>query len=336
VPVEMGFNRRRRVVKGMKKTFVLDTNVLLHNAESIESFADNEVIVPMAVIEELDKFKTHNDELGRNARQVIRRIDGLRANGANLRDGVPLSNGGLLKIVSAKAFPNEIGLESDVADNLILRIAYGIHRQGNVVIFVSKDINARLKADALGIQAEDFEKQKINFDELYTGYSEQKVANYIVDSFFESTVLEEPGLGRHPNEFISLIDESNEKHTALAKVAKPGTLKHLSKKYDMDKILNIFKREKIIKESKDWPDLKFGRPKDTKSCPGGYKGRIGIFEVLEVTETIKELINKERPSDEIQKQAEKENMITMLEDGLIKAVQKITSIEEVFRVIREE
>ena len=113
-------------------------------------------------------------------------------------------------------------------------------------------------------------------------------------------------------------------------------IKNLSKKYEMDKILNIFKREKIIKESKDWPDLKFGRPKDTKSCPGGYKGRIGIFEVLEITETIKELINKEKPSDEVQKQAEKENMITMLEDGLVKAAQKITSIEEVFRVIREE
>jgi PhoH-like ATPase len=89
------------VQPGSRKTFVLDTNVLLHNATSIESFADNIVVLPMAVIEELDKFKTHNDELGRNARAVIRRLDELRAKG-NLRDGVPLSNKGILKIRTSK------------------------------------------------------------------------------------------------------------------------------------------------------------------------------------------------------------------------------------------
>ena len=113
-------------------------------------------------------------------------------------------------------------------------------------------------------------------------------------------------------------------------------IRNLSKKYDMEKILNVFKREKIIKGNQNWQDLRFGKPKDTQSCPEGYKGRLGIFETLEVTETIKELINKEKSSDEIQKQAEKENMITMLEDGLIKAAQRITSVEEILRVIREE
>jgi len=113
-------------------------------------------------------------------------------------------------------------------------------------------------------------------------------------------------------------------------------IRNLSKKYDMEKILNVFKREKIIKGNQNWQDLRFGKPKDTQSCPEGYKGRLGIFETLEVSETIKELINKEKSSDEIQKQAEKENMITMLEDGLIKAAQRITSVEEILRVIREE
>ena len=83
----------------MSKTFVLDTNVLLHNADSVESFADNAVVIPMAVIEELDKFKTSSNELGRNARQVIRRLDTLRQEG-NLRDGVPLKGGGTLRILS--------------------------------------------------------------------------------------------------------------------------------------------------------------------------------------------------------------------------------------------
>ena len=82
----------------MKKHFVLDTNVLLHNSDAISSFADNVVILPMTVIEELDKFKSRNDELARNARQVIRRLDKLRSRG-HLGDGVTMENDGILKIV---------------------------------------------------------------------------------------------------------------------------------------------------------------------------------------------------------------------------------------------
>ena len=91
----------------MKKTFVLDTNVLLHNSNCIESFADNIVVIPMAVIEELDKFKSNNDELGRNARQVIRRLDNLRRRG-RLGEGVPMDNGGTLKIIIDKFLPYAI------------------------------------------------------------------------------------------------------------------------------------------------------------------------------------------------------------------------------------
>lgn len=216
----------------MKKIFVLDTNVLLHNAESVESFKDNIVVLPMAVIEELDKFKTHNDELGRNARQVIRRIDELRAKG-NLRDGVPLANGGQLKIITSKQFNDDTGLGSDAVDNHIIRIAYGLHKQGEAVTFVSKDINARLKADALGIQAEDFENQKVNFDDLYSGYSEIRVSGDLIDAFFKSNILENTGIGNYPNEFLMMIDEKNEKHTALARVVRHGVLKHLTNKYDL-------------------------------------------------------------------------------------------------------
>jgi len=225
----------------MKKTFVLDTNVLLHNAESVESFADNDVILPMAVIEELDNFKTRNDELGRNARQVIRRIDELREKG-NLRDGVPLQNGGALRILSSRQFEDNIGLENPIADNLILRIAYGLHKQGQTVIFVSKDINARLKADALGLQAEDFEKEKVNFDDLYPGYSELTVDSEVIDSFFKKDILEIDGIGQFPNEFIKLKDEKNDKHNALCRVMKPGKIRHLSSLYDI--IWSIHARNK--------------------------------------------------------------------------------------------
>jgi PhoH-like ATPase len=215
----------------MVKTFVLDTNVLLHNAESIESFADNTVVLPMAVIEELDKFKGHNDELGRNARHVIRRLDALRVSG-NLRDGVPLGNGGKLKIIADLPDKTDIGLHPDMPDNDILKVAYELSKNGDHVIFVSKDINARVKADALGLQAVDFEKQKVKFDELYPGYSEAEVEGEMVDSFFKSQVIDAPGIGQYPNEFVLMKDKDNEKHTALTKVIKPGSLTHLMSQYD--------------------------------------------------------------------------------------------------------
>jgi PhoH-like ATPase len=226
----------------MTKTFVLDTNVLLHNAESIECFADNTVVIPMAVIEELDRFKGHNDELGRNARQVIRRLDRLRTQGS-LREGVPLEAGGVLKITSSRhaGSPDDL-LEDQTTDNRILRLAYALFKHGETVIFVSKDINARLKADAMGLQAVDFEKEKVNFDELYSGYSECEVSADVITEFFNSKVLEAENLGRMPNEFLMLHAETNGKKTALARVLKPGRITHLSSHYDH--VWNIQARNK--------------------------------------------------------------------------------------------
>ena len=181
----------------MPKIFVLDTNVLLHDAGAIESFADNMVVLPMAVIEELDKFKTRSDELGRNARTVIRRIDALRVEGS-LREGVPMENGGSLMIITGRGLALDTGLEDDIPDNRILRVAYALHERQNStdgkVIFVTKDINARLKADALGIEAQDFEKQKVKFDELFTGYAELDVPKDTVDRFYQEEIFEIEGL----------------------------------------------------------------------------------------------------------------------------------------------
>ena len=225
----------------MNKTFVLDTNVLLHNAECIESFADNTVILPMAVIEELDNFKGHSNELGRNARQVIRRLDKLRAAG-NLRDGVPLESGGCLKILPCRFEPNGTGLTADMPDNRIIHLAYDLREKGEHVIFVTKDINARLKADAIGLQAEDFEKEKINFDEMYSGYSETSVPGDLIEAFFESKILEAEGVGTYPNEFLLLVDEANDKHKALARVLQPGVLTHLASRFE--KVWNVQARNK--------------------------------------------------------------------------------------------
>ncbi len=216
----------------MKKNFVLDTNVLLHNAGCIDSFADNVVVLPMAVIEELDMFKSQNDELGRNARLVIRKLDRLRTKG-KLGDGVPMSNGGILKISRSQAGNGDMGLNAQTPDNHIIHVAYDLLKKGERVIFVSKDINARLKADALGIEVRDFEKQKVKIDEMFTGYREVKVTPAAIEKFHAEKKLH---LNSHhqpiyPNEFVVLIDQENDKHTVLTRAKDHGDLVELNSEW---------------------------------------------------------------------------------------------------------
>ncbi|MCG2809037.1 MAG: GspE/PulE family protein [Candidatus Portnoybacteria bacterium] len=127
-----------------------------------------------------------------------------------------------------------------------------------------------------------------------------------------------------------LIPETKKKYTL-----SQDEIKSLEKEFDMSKILKVLKKEKIIKPNYDWKDIEFYRPGKTEKNDEGYKGRVGIFEVLEVSEAIKDLIVKEADADDIQEQAQKEGMLTMLEDGMIKAAQGQTSIEEILRVTKE-
>ena len=214
-----------------QKYFVLDTNVLLHNADSLTSFTDNYVVLPMTVIEELDKFKRHNDELGRNARHVIRQLDKLRLTGS-LKDGVAMENGGVLKItVERRNMPGAL-LDMSIADNRILAVANSLHEEGHSVIFVSKDINARLKADALGIDTMDFEKQKCNADDLYSGSRNISVPAEVIDRFYKDKALETEGFDFHHNEFILLQDEGNPKHSGIGRATGKNSLVHLNAKYE--------------------------------------------------------------------------------------------------------
>ncbi|MDH3360647.1 MAG: PIN domain-containing protein, partial [Desulfobulbaceae bacterium] len=215
----------------MPKFFVLDTNVLLHNSDSIDAFADNIVVLPMAVIEELDKFKSHSDELGRNARQVIRQLDNLRTKG-RLGEGIKMENGGILKIDSTPVGEGIPNLDMRVADNKILSVAYKLLQAKERVIFVSKDINARLKADALGIDVQDFEKQKVNFDELYAGFRALSVSPEILEKFFKQEEMELAGNEFFPNEFILLEDETNPKHSGIGRAKDENTVVHLLNKHE--------------------------------------------------------------------------------------------------------
>ncbi len=203
----------------MKKQFVLDTNVLLHNAGAIFGFEDNDVVLPMEVIEELDRFKRHADEKGRNARTAIRSLDTLRTQGS-LGKGIDLDNGGTLRVLVDDTSGEDIpGLADAVTDNRIVRAAYYLSRKndGKRVIFVSKDINARIKADAIGLDVMDFEREKVNFDELYPGWRSLRVSGEALDGFYRDGVMDLAGNELFPNEFVRLENAANEKHTALAK-----------------------------------------------------------------------------------------------------------------------
>lgn len=154
-----------------KKIYILDTNVLLYDPKALENFTGSLVGIPIMVLEELDTYKTQSTQRGFNSREVIRRLDDLRQRGS-LREGVPLDNGGILKVLFAgtkdQCDPSPLPL--DVIDNQILYTAYCQKMAGYEVCFISKDINARVKSDVIGIPAEDYLKDVVTRDILFKGW----------------------------------------------------------------------------------------------------------------------------------------------------------------------
>lgn len=215
-----------------RKTFVLDTNVLLHNPKSLFMFQDNEVVIPLVVIEELDKFKSNNDDKGRNARQVIREIDRLRTEG-RLFEGVKINDlGGTLRIDRCEQ-PLPFGFDANVVDNRILAVAHALHNEGRKTIFITKDINARVKGDALGVEVEDFEADRVDADWLYSGYAEIVVPSEIIDELYNERQLpaerikdsltqtvdgQTLTIPLFTNEFVLMRDASDQSHTGLARL----------------------------------------------------------------------------------------------------------------------
>ncbi|MBE0575682.1 MAG: PhoH family protein [Desulfuromonadales bacterium] len=203
----------------MKKTFVLDTNVLLHDPQALFHFEDNDLVIPMTVIEEIDRFKKELSETGRNARQFSRIMDGLRSK-AKLVEGAKLETGGHLRVdlyteEHMKGLPPE--LRTDQGDNRILAVALDVMSSSDSpVIFVTKDTNLRIKADVLGLTAQDYESDKVSLDELYSGTAEVLVSRDDVDLFYSQGFLsiEEEFLA---NQCLTLIDAANPSHTALAR-----------------------------------------------------------------------------------------------------------------------
>jgi PhoH-like ATPase len=195
----------------MIKNFVLDTNVLLHDPNAIFRFKDNRVIVPITVIEELDHFKKDLNMLGRNARTVSKYIDRLRESG-NLSEGVPLEHGGILRVAfggeGVSLLPPE--LKGQLEDNQILGVALSVRgREKEVpVVVVSKDTNLRIKADALGVVAEDYESDRVDIEELYRGFREVPAGKEFIDAFYHAGECDPPegGGDLYPNEYVIFRD----------------------------------------------------------------------------------------------------------------------------------
>jgi PhoH-like ATPase len=197
------------------KKFVLDTNVILTDPNCIYKFEENEVYIPLIVVEEVDRHKKGQEEKARNARAFTREVDSLREAGS-LTQGVELRTGGKLFITTPNletAIP--LGMDLKINDDLILFSALQL---GATV--VTRDLNVRLKADALGIKSEDFESGKVQIedDKVFTGHRTIHISHQDMLQFRSFKVL--PYEGLMPNEYVIMREEFNEKNSALGRFSK--------------------------------------------------------------------------------------------------------------------
>jgi PhoH-like ATPase len=190
------------------KNYVLDTNVLLHDARAIFAFADNNVIIPIYVLEEVDTFKKDQSELGRNARQIARELDAFRSEGG-LSHPQKMENGGTVRVSLSKNPPKNPSSDSRSMDQRIIDMAIEVRDADpkTHTVLVTKDVNMRVRGDALGLASVDFEPERISIDELYPGNRELLVPSGTVDKFYAdgSVVVDAPGL--HANEYLTLKDD---------------------------------------------------------------------------------------------------------------------------------
>jgi PhoH-like ATPase len=213
----------------MRKTYVLDTNVLIYDPHAILKFEDNDVVLPIYVLEEVDQFKRETTERGRNAREVARVLDELRSKGS-LSQGVPVGDGTVRVHVPEKRPHFEHGLNPVSADNAILHTALAIRELNpdQRTVFVTMDVNLRIRADAFGLPTETYEHNAVDIERMHTGIIELVVSKEEVEQFLEKGVMPAPGKeSLTANTCVVLRDDTQPKpHVALARYHAPsGELK---------------------------------------------------------------------------------------------------------------
>ena len=209
---------------------MIDTSAHLTDARAIYSYKNNDIVVPLKVLEEIDRHKKRQDSVGVNAREIIRTFDGLREKG-NLHKGVRLMKGhGIVSVKGSDPSLIPQDLEAGHADHIIIATALTQKRDNPTrkVIVVTRDINMRVICDSLGLECEDYVQSQMvqSPDGLYSGFSEVLVDEQIIDRFYEGeeTVLtEDICKSLYANQFIMLISSSNEKKTALARYVNEHT-----------------------------------------------------------------------------------------------------------------
>ena len=227
-----------------KKTYVIDTSVFLSDANALYRFKNNDIIIPIKVLEEIDKHKKRQDSVGFNARLIIKHLDELRTKGS-LHKGLRLGKGmGILRVAKASSdLPKD--LDFNVPDHQILSVAVHESKENEKrkVIVVSRDINMRVIADSLGLISEDYETNSIveDKDKVYEGFAEVLVDDEFIERFYdhEEMVLEESMVKEklYPNQFLLLISSSNPKKSAICRFSdhkkplKPINVKEYSKSW---------------------------------------------------------------------------------------------------------
>lgn len=201
-----------------RKTFVLDTNVLIHDPQAITKFPASDIVIPVAVLEELDKMKRLPNELGKNSRAAFRFLDSLNSIGSgDMHRGIRIENGTTIRIqLEIKAdIPYSISLSLN--DNRIILAAFLLQEKGEKVVFVSKDLAARIKAEALGLEVEDYENLKYSYDALYTGLRKIEISKHEIDTFYKDGKIPLPNHNNtyRPNEYCLLT--SPEHSSAVGK-----------------------------------------------------------------------------------------------------------------------
>ena len=210
-----------------KKTYVIDTSVFLSDANCLYRFKNNDIVIPLKVLEEIDKHKKRQDSVGFNARLIIKHLDALRAKGS-LHKGLRIDKGlGILRVAKAsKELPDD--LDFNVPDHQIISVAFHESKQNQKrkVIVVSRDINMRVIADSIGLISEDYETNSIvaDKDKVYEGYAELVVDDEFIEQFyageemhFEEEMIKKQKMVLYPNQFVMLISSANPKKTALSR-----------------------------------------------------------------------------------------------------------------------
>ena len=213
-----------------KKNFVLDTNVLLTDPAALSKFGDHNIVLPITVIEELDKFKRDLSDLGRNAREVTRTLDRFRTTkGHSLSKGVPTTGGGLLRVWTdlGKEPPLPFPTLGKTADSLILASALLLKKREDLpVVFVSRDINLRLRADAVGLTAQNYEEggETRSIEELYSGLVQVELEEEVFQRYYknnnEEQTLEVPKNTTptiHANQCVLFKSKENPNQTILGR-----------------------------------------------------------------------------------------------------------------------